>query len=371
MKKALLLTTALATSFAGQAMAVEASVFGQVNKAVMVYDDGRDQDTAVVDNNNASTIVGFEGEQMLDNGLTASFLMSAYLRNNRSNQVTQNTAAGQSSTPVSSSNSFEEAYARVGLSGEWGGVFIGQQDTAIDDTFYQDLAAASDVMGPGVAAFGGGVVFRNSAGNQVSLGGTNVTAAGLAQGFDGSIELEDSIRYNSPVFNGFNLSVSTSQGGDIDSAIRYEGEYDAFQVKSALGYGWVNNQTATTGSTSTETILNAAVSVKHDSGLAGTVAYAAQSLENKATGNDDPTGYYVKLGYEWDNFGVAADWASFDDGIVATTTDHSLSSFGLGGQYDMGNGVSAGALYRYYEADISGVNTDEINVFALNMNVKF
>jgi hypothetical protein len=37
----------------------------------------------------------------------------------------------------------------------------------------------------------------------------------------------------------------------------------------------------------------------------------------------------------------------------------------------MGNGVSLAGMYRYLELDRTGLNTDEIHLYALNLRVKF
>ena len=377
MKTNILLAAAVmavsSTALAGNA--IDAEIYGQVNKGIMFYDDGQSTEFNVVDNNNARTKFGFSGEQALDNGLTASVLFEVDAVSNNSNAITQqpNGTITTASTSSSSGGTLTEGVARVGLAGDWGALFVGQQDTAIDDSFYHDLAGANDVMTNGFASHGGGLQFRTTATGKAlqTLSGTAVTASNLALGFDGGIEQQDSLRYNSPSFNGFNFSVSGSQGGDIDTNFRYNGKHDAIEVDGAIGIGFENSGTSTTGSANLESTTSGSLSVKHDGGLAATVAYYTQSYKNLSVGAEEPSGSYFKVGYAWDDMEVAADYAATEGGIVASTTKHELTSFGLAAQKNLGNGVSLSGLYRNYDADITGTPTEGIDVFALNLKVVF
>lgn len=357
-------TTALALAATSPALAADVKLYGTVNKAVMGYDDGQESQMTVVDNNNESTRFGMAADKQLDNGLTASALFEMEQRSNASNVVTQPAGGG---TPASTGGSLAERIARVGLAGQWGAVFVGQQDVATDDVYYHDLGAANSIMTPGVAAFGGGLAFRNSATGAV----TTYTPSTLAQGADGSLVAADSIRYNSPKFMDFNGSVSMAQGGDLDMAVRYSREYQPLDltVDSALGYTF-NNDVVTGGTNEVEGQLQGSVSVKHASGIGATVAYTAQSLEDKTAGVEDPEGVYAKVGYATGPWGFAVDYATFNDG-VAVSADQELTSMGLGAEYDLGQGVVLGGLYRNYSADVTGVSLDDINLMVMNMRVKF
>ena len=101
------------------------------------------------------------------------------------------------------------------------------------------------------------------------------------------------------------------------------------------------------------------------------MAYGEQSLDKKSTGNDDPSFIYFKVGYTWDAFEVAADYTEASDMIIANATDHEATAYGLAGQYNMGNGVSVAALYRNLDLDLTGTATDSINLYAVNLRVKF
>ena len=387
--KTLLATTALAVSglAASNALAVDVTLYGQVNKAVAFVDDGTNTDFAVVDNKMSTTRFGVKGSQALDNGLTASVLMETELDNNPSSDQTQTSAgtvANPSSTAsaVAGSNTFETRHARVGIAGNFGAVFVGQQSTATDSVSEQDLVGVADVMNSGSLQnlLGGYKIRTTTAGAapevtqflQTNLtSGTAAAAAtigDLVSNLDGNGR-QNAVRYDSPIFNGFQGRVSVAQGGDMDLGAYYNGKFDAFTVKGALGYVMFND--ADTAATDiVESQLSGSVSVAHDNGIAATLAYGTQDLDKKTVNTSDPSYYYVKLGYAWDAFEVAADYGVHEE-ARAVATDHEIKTFGLGGQYDMGNGVSVAATYRTAEADVTGINTEDLNLMAVNLRVKF
>jgi predicted porin len=375
MKKSLLLATSAFVAFgAASASAVDVDMYGQVNKTVLVYDDGRDTETNFVDNDKSSTRFGLRGSQALSNGLTASVLLEAEVQSagGASNDITQRNVAGQANTPApAAAAGLTERHTRVGLAGNWGAIFLGRTSTATDGITEIDIAGADDVLGSGVDRFGGALEFRNNTGAL-----TGVRVRDVFDNLDGigsrshADDRTQTIRYDSPIFNGFQARIATAQGGDIDAAVLYSGKIDAFEVRGGVGYVAFNS-----GATTANNVLDhqwaGSVSVKHDSGIGGTFAYGQQSLDRKVAGNDDPSFYYVKLGYTWDAFEVAADYSHHSDMSIATVADHDATAWGLAGQYNMGNGVSLAALYRHLDLDLTGTSTDAIHLYALNLRVKF
>lgn len=366
----LALATLSCTALTVAANAVDVEMYGAVNKALMGYSDGIDNEFTVVDNNNLSTRIGFAGEQKLDNGLTASVLLEMESASNKSSSITQNTAANQSHTPTNSSATLQERISRVGLSNEYGALFIGNQDIASDDVFTHDLAAAGSIVNANVASFGGGLEFRTSAGAAVTVGGTDLTPGGFALGNDGSTATASSVRLNTAVFNGFNGSLSASQGGNMDAALRYANTFGEFDVDAALGHTFINNETSSTSNELTGATMGSA-SVRHSSGLGATVAYTTQHLDKQAAGVDEAEGYYAKVGYAWGPYGVAAEYGKFQN-PEASATDHEMDVYGIGAEHDLGNGITAGLLYRNFSADVDGVsNIEDIDVYTAALRVKF
>lgn len=370
MNKILLATSALAVSgfVASEAAAVSVELYGQVNKSLLAVDDGENTEFTIVDNDISSTRIGLKGSQVLDNGLTASVLLETEILDNASDLVSQ---TGDNANNISNRNeaTFVSRHARVGLAGNWGAVFLGRQSTATDSVTEQDLVGVQDFLYAGGAEdLVGAYQFRDTAGaltaNTVEL-----------DNFDGA-DRQNALRYDSPIYNGFQGRISVQQGGDTDLALYYAGRYDAFQVNAAIGHVFITddqNAAATTPATTRiESQTSGSISAKHDSGFAAAVAYGVQSLENEVGSQDDPTFGYVKVGYEWDAFEVAADYTIAEDVLVAGSTDEiENTSFGLGAQYNLGNGVSVAATYRTIEADISGTDLEDLDIYGVNLRVKF
>jgi len=354
MKKTLLATTALAF-VAAHASAVDVELYGQVNKGLFAYDDGANTDVVVVDNDLSSTRFGFKGAQALDNGLTASVLFEGEMQSNPSNAFVQGSSVG-SSTPASTSPSFDERQARVGLSGNFGGLYIGQQSTAMDGVLTQDLAGAGDVMNADFKKIGGGLELNVARDTINDLGMSSAT------------NRDDSVRYDSPIFAGFQARGSVAQGGDSEVAGFYDGAYGDFKVKGAAGVRFNNTNRSAGLGTVADTEYQASVSVGHSSGLAATVAYDRASLRDGVAGSD-PEGWYAKVGYAWDAFEVAADYGHSEH-FNAGNGDE-LKAYGLAAQYNLGNGVSVAGLYRNFDADVASGTTDNIDLYGVNLRVKF
>lgn len=370
MRSPLLLATLATVAMPLAANALDVKLYGNVSKAAMGYDDGIDNEFTVVDDNNLSTRIGFAGEQQLDNGLTASVLLEAQSQSNPSHSISQNTTPGQSHTPSNTTAGLEERIARVGLSHEYGALFIGRQDVATDDALAHDLAAAGSMVNVNVASFGGGLGFRTGTGAAVTVAGTDLTPDKFALGNNGNTALANSVRFNSASFNGFNGSLSASQGGNVDATLRYASMFGDFKVDTALGHSFVNAEATTTANELTGT-TSASASLKHSSGLGATLAYTTQHLSKKTSGVDEAEGYYGKVGYAFGPYGVAAEYGKFKN-PVASTTGHEMDVYGIGADRDLGNGVSVGGLYRNFSADVDGISDiEDINVYTVSMRVKF
>ena len=363
MKKTLLATTALAF-IAAHASAVDVEMYGQVNKSLIGYDDGFDNNVVVTDNGLSSTRFGVKGAQVLDNGLTASVLLEGEMTSNASDAFSQASVSGSTgtaTTPANTSANFTERQARVGLSGSFGGVYLGQQSTAIDGVLTQDLVGAQDVMSADYRHIGGGLRLRN-ANNTLTAAGTTINSltSGIAQ------SREDSVRYDSPLLAGFQGRLSIAQGGDTEGAVFYDGAAGDFKLKGAAGVRFNNDTTTATNAVERE--YAASISAAHTSGLGATVGYTAQA--NRGSG-DDAQGWYTKVGYAWDAFEVAADYGTNDNFRSATAADDNLKAYGLGAQYNMGKGVSVAGLYRQYDSNVTGTSGQNIDLYGVNMRVKF
>jgi predicted porin len=382
MNKTLLATSALVL-VAATASAVDVEMYGQVNKGLFGYNDGQDTNVAIVDNAYSSTRMGVKGAQALDNGLTASVLFEGELVDNGSASYTQSAAANTGNAQTVGSNgsagTFTSRQARVGLSGNFGGVYLGQQSVATDGVLAADLAGAQDVLGQDFAEIGGGLKFRNKTTHAFLAGNTSVNdLTNNNSSYTFGDERANSLRYDSPIYAGFQGRASVQQGGDLDLAAFYDGAVAGFKVAAAAGTQYNNDSTQTASTVAIESITGASVSVAHESGLAATVAYQTESLSNKPSTGDEADSLYGKVGYSWDAFEVAADYGTSENfGTTnASKTDkyRSLDAMGLAAQYNLGSGVSVAGLYRTFSAETGAttkIKSDAIDLYGVNLRVKF
>ena len=345
------------------AHAVDVKLYGQVNKALVGYGDGANTDFAVVDNDNSSTRFGLKGEQALDNGMTASVLLEMESQSNASDLYTQNDTAGQSATPVSSgTTNLAERHAAVGLAGQWGGLVLGKTSTANDGVFTKDKGGVNDLMTSDFFRLAGGLEFLTSAD---AKSGTSIKD----MSFDGGVDRSQVLRYDSPKVNGLSGKLSLAQGGDVDASAQYEAKFAGFDMLANGGIKLNNDTTA--GSNTVDTRYIAALTAKHDSGFAGTLAYTTDSLGSKTTTAEEPDQWYGKVSYAWDAYEVAADYGMANNYGAFTTATSEITTYGVGGQYNMGNGVSLSGMYRNFDADVTGSSLQGIDLFVANMRVKF
>lgn len=356
MKKTLMLATGalVAASFAGtEAQAVDVELYGQVNKAVLHVDNEETTETSFVDNDRSSSRIGVKGEQQLDNGLTASVLFEFQSENNSSYNV--DGVSGDTATNDNTA-SLVERHSRVGLAGNFGAVFLGHTSGVTDGITEIDMAGAGDVMGSDIDAFAGAVDM-----------GTGVTFAEAYDNLDGG--RTNAAVYMTPVVNGFQGGVHVDEVGDVAVALRYAGKMNAYQMKAGIAYETVEAGNIT-GTVADESLIEdrimGSATVKHDSGLGASVAYGIHSYEGS---RDDATNLYLKAGYTMDMLELAVDYAK-SEGVSAE--DDELTAYGLAAQYNLGNGVSVGALYRTVELDDADANNEnDLDIFLASLRVKF
>lgn len=372
MRKLTYLTTGLAlTGAVASAHAMDVKMYGQVNKSLIGYDDGQNTDFAVTDNDLSSTRFGLKGEQLLDNGLTATVLLEMEMQSNPSNLTTQNNTAGNSATPqninnssvVNGSTGFDERHASVGLSGNFGAVILGHTNTATDGVLTQDLTGAQDVMNSDYEKMGGGLNVRTSAG---ALSGVTINSLTSNVG----TKRTEAIRYETPKFAGFQAKASVAQGGDTEASVLYSGVAGDFKLQGAAAVEFNNDLATSTATNNYDTRYVASGSVLHKSGVGATIAYTTDQLRDGVAGSD-PEEWYGKVGYAWDAYEVAADYGQANHYGNAVLSDNKLNVYGAAAQYNMGNGVSIAGLYRNFDADRSGSSLQDINLFAANLRVKF
>jgi predicted porin len=267
-------------------------------------------------------------------------------------------------------STFTERHARVGLSGDFGSVFLGRTSSATDGITQKDLSNSSLMLAADISSMVGGALTPDGNG-RTSHTQSFGSVWGDIEGFDVRTDGGDRpnlVRYDSPVFNGLQFSAAVANGGDLDAAVTYNAKYDGLEVLAGLGYiNWNNNfiqplQEAVSGS----------VAVKFNNGVNFALAGGLTNQNNPAL--QDGEFYYAKLGYDVGRWGFGADYGfSGQLGNFATALNDA-ESYGVAAQYDFGKGVVAGLSYRNVDISdgVGAVNQrNDVDLLTAVFAVKF
>jgi len=335
---------------------VAVKLFGHVNRALLISNDGNDTDFYNVDNSNSQSRLGIDGVAKINADLAIGSHIELGLISNPSGAVNQN----NKNTSFDINGRVIEIFLK---DNRYGKLSVGQGHTASDGTSEVDLSGTAVVGYSGVSDMAGGQLFYNKT-NQ-SLSDTRIT--NVFQNMDG-LSRQDRIRYDTPNLFGFQASgsVITDDGGDL--ALRYSGKFGETLVAAAGAWASpgdlfenIDNQ------------YNGSVSVLFHMGLNFTLAGGYRDL--KGSRNDDDSSYfYGKVGYRksFFSFGDTAFSVDFNRSNDIVQNNDEADEIGAqlvqkldpwGSEWYLG--------YRYHTLDRDNENFDDINAVMSGFRVKF
>jgi hypothetical protein len=193
---------------------VSLQIYGQVNKALLFFDNGEDSDAFVVDNDFSGSRFGFLGEAIIKPGWTAGYRMEFDVQDAASDKV-----------EVDNDDPDDEIKIRINEvyvdSERFGRVTLGQGDSASNQ----------------IAEISLGNSLRHSevnVGNSLTVLGDNVLGD-YADNLDG-VSRVDRVRYDSPSIYGFVLSASWGEDDYYDVALRFKKEFNSIRVAAGIAY---------------------------------------------------------------------------------------------------------------------------------------
>lgn len=272
---------------------VNLAISGQVNRGVLLVEDGVRTEVFHVDNDNSSTRLRLVGTAQVSDDFGLGSNIEVQFESNSTASVSQSANRGVGP------NSFTERKLEFYLdSKRLGRLWVGQGSTASDGTSELDLSGTGVVGYAGIADFAGGLLFRNSQTNQL----TTASIGSVYSQLDG-LSREDRVRYDTPRFGGFQLSASAIADDRWDGALRFGGDFGSVKAAAALGYA--NPSTA-----SADQRINGSASFLHVSGFNLTIAGGEDDPET--AGRSDPKFFYAKLGYIAHIFSIGSTAFAFD-----------------------------------------------------------
>jgi hypothetical protein len=267
---------------------VSLTVSGHVNRSLMYWNDGFQEDLYSVDNAIANSRFRFTGNAKLTADVKAGFHMEFDMafgaRSHQASQVDDDGFAGSGGilggvfgdgigAAGDSVLAFNQAYWYVD-STNWGRLSLGRLNTATAGIGTIDLSNTGVIANSQPFAWGAGMILRNGAGKLAAVGvppGTTITPSVTANWgqlcggpttatgastpgvFGGagpyavncglhSLSRVDGIMYTSPTWYGFTFGGTFGEDDFYDLAGRYAGEWYGFRIAAGLGYRWFGDR---------------------------------------------------------------------------------------------------------------------------------
>ncbi|MCE2510038.1 MAG: porin [Alphaproteobacteria bacterium] len=259
---------------------VRLTLKGQINRGVMVVDDGESSEVFHVDNDFSSTRFDLIAEAKPRKDLKIGGQIEMEIQSNASNKVTMT----QNSTGTTT---VAERIIDIYLdSKQYGRLTMGQGKMASDGTSETDLSGTGVIALSKVQELAADVRFRQY--NATAAFGPTIDA--VYTNMDG-LAREDRIRYDTPKFHGLQVSASHADGGEFDVALRHSGNVDGVKTKAAIAY-------ANSSSVDDRKQINGSASVLFPVGLSVTFAAGSQDPDAPAAGAGDPMFWWGKIGWQ-------------------------------------------------------------------------
>lgn len=218
---------------------VSLEIYGQINEALMYWDDGVEENAYFVTNDNSRTRIGFRGKAKINADWEAGYRFELGVRTANSKRFTQLNDEGNDTASDVGINDIRDSNWYL-KSKTFGSVSVGRQATVsngiteISLSQTKDFAKYSDVEDSGLGLF-----LRSSDNKGLTSSGLSFRRllgdAGDQPG-DGDQRF-DLVKYESPTWNGFSVAGSWGEDDFWDVVLRYSGEFGGFKVAAGIGYG--------------------------------------------------------------------------------------------------------------------------------------
>ena len=377
---------------------VSLEVSGQVNEAIMFWDDGFESNAYAVTNDNARSRFRFKGDAKITDGWKAGYMMEFGVRTNNSKRSNQDDPKGDGAGAVDVRHSYwfidskQLGRLSVGLTGG-----AAEGITEFNSAQTASIAKYSDQEDTGLGMF-----LRGTGGGLSALSWRRL----LRDNGDspGEGRRSNLVKYETPSMTGFKATVNWGSDDAWEVGGRYEGELTGFKIGAGIAYGenteggggnvafeclaQGSQVEANTGSDSDCNQIGGSISVMHvQSGLY--VNFAAGQLTDNlvtrsnrfiGTGADDTSTFWAVEGgieQKWNELGKTTLFVQYynnegganarrgldaGDGanpfaVDARVFSTELQSFGGG----VVQGIDAAAMslyvfYRHYEADVTALS---------------
>lgn len=340
-------------------------IYGQVNRALLMWNDGFDSSSHVVDNHTSSSRFGFTGQTAISPGWVAGYRLEIETRFSSSDLVF-NAPGGD--TGILGTDAFRVRQSYWDLANkDLGRVSVGFQSPATDDVTLINLGSQ---MNDAAAHYNNAFRIRLDLASPPIT--TNLTWGQIVHEVD-SLR-GNFVRYDTPILNGFLLSTAWNDAV-WDVALRYQNRSNNFGVAAGLGY-------MKDAEREFEDLKGSASLIHDATGLYASVAGGVRDDQNTVL-RAQAYFYYAQLGIskQWlshgkttvyadhgfyKNFNVGEFVSIFPDDaptVWGTLTETTVRRWGLGVEqaFDAA-GLLVYAQAHFYDPKIVGFPCDVIGV---------
>ena len=333
---------------------VSLKIYGQVNQSLLIWDNGRDSDAYVVDNDSSASRIGFKGKAKINHDWSAGYRIEIGVYSAESDTVTEANDDGRNQRlDLRRSEMFIKSKT-------FGKVSWGLTSHALDTTTTQDLS------GTHVVARNGGLRYIEA----FAVQRTDGVASGVIWGdifeSDTEFDRDNVIRYDTPTIAGFKVSASWGEDDEWSVAAFYKAKFADFKLKAAIGYG---EDQEDSGADASEN-FNGSASIMHvPTGIFVTGSGGETSKDNGV----DETFYQIKAGIQqrWNSLGKTTLYGEFIHGDTDDVGEGDIYGFGVVQKVDAA-AMELYAGFRHYEADLNnGVATEDFVTVVTGARIKF
>jgi hypothetical protein len=357
---------------------VTVELYGQVNRGVVIVDDGYRTSLSNVDNDASSTRFGMRATspKIASTDINFGANIELEIQSNPSNVINQ-------FDTKSSSPSVDERKLEAWVESKtFGKIWIGQGDMASNNSAEQDLSGTAVATGySDIETTAGGFLFANNALQaNVPYSTSSTLSPSIADVFNNldGLSRQDRVRYDTPKFFGFSAATSIAStigggsGAGKDVALYYSGKLGPVQVAAATAAAFTRPSDSNVNANNGQNIYDGSISALHDWGL--NLTFAAGSTANNGTGREPRQYYYIKAGYLADFFDIgktafAIDWTEQVD--QRQNGDYAKSIGGYIVQNFARQGTEAYLAIRSHSLDADTGDYDSVLAVLTGLRVRF
>jgi len=348
---------------------VKLTLSGQINRQVLMIDDGFDTEVKHVDNQLTGSRFRIGGSGKINADMSVGTMIEMGIIPNSAGATTQDATNSNSGAASTHEARVVDIFF---TSSKFGRVYMGKGAAGSDGSgeITNNMLGAIMQTGDMTHVPGGGFLFKNTGVDTGAGGRGTVTVGAALPDYDG-LSRVNRVRYDTPTFMGLQARATHADQGDWDASLWHDATYFGFKVGAAISYMQSPAQTAF------DSMVNGSVSVMSPWGISLGFASGRAEIEaaNRTTGYWGATVSYETAFNELGKTGIGYTYSSHRGG-AGTDTD------ATGHQVAIVQNIDAAATELYISYARASLDVDQagagsggeykdIDAFTLGSRVRF